>query len=74
MLRWVAMANPLKTYRSKTRQSQQDVADKLGVSRQMVSFLENGEREYTADMSVLIEKKLGIPREKFRPDLFEMAA
>ena len=68
------MSNPLKTYREQKGLSQQDIADKLDVSRQMVGFLENGEREFTADMAVLIEKKLGIERAKFRPDLFERAA
>lgn len=65
------MANPLKSYRTSSELSQREVADKLGVSRQMVGFLENGEREFTADMAVMIEKKLGILRSKLRPDLFE---
>ena len=66
--------DPLKVYRDDNQLSQQDIADKLGVSRQLVGMLETGERTYTADMAVLIEKKIGIPRVKFRPDLFEMAA
>lgn len=68
------MANPLKSYRASSELSQQEVADKLGVSRQMVSFLENGARDFTADMAVLMEKKLGILRSRVRPDLFEKAA
>ena len=66
--------NPLKAYREQQGLSQQEVADKLGVSRQMVGFLENGEREFTADMAVKIEKELGIPREEILPELFRRAA
>jgi transcriptional regulator with XRE-family HTH domain len=66
--------NPLKSYREEQGLSQQEVADKLGVSRQMVSFLENGERDFTADMAVLMEKKLGIARGHVRPDLFGRVA
>lgn len=68
------MANPLKSYRASSELSQQAVADKLGVSRQMVGFLENGERDFTAEMAVLMEKKLGIPRASVRADLFAKAA
>lgn len=64
------MSNPLKSYRTQNQLSQEAVAEKLGISRQMVSFLENGERDFTADMAVLIEQKLGINRVMFRPDLF----
>lgn len=68
------MSNVLKSYRERNGLSQQDVADKLSVSRQMVGFLETGERDCTADMAVLIEKKLGIPRSQLRSDLWERAA
>lgn len=66
--------DPLRAYREENRLSQQEVADRLKVSRQLVGMLETGERPYTADMAVLIEKALGIPRAKLRPDLFELAA
>ena len=66
--------NPLKAYREAKQLSQQEVADKLGVSRQMVGFLENGEREFTPEMAVKIEKELGIPREEILPELFRRAA
>lgn len=66
--------NPLKAYREVHNLSQQEVADKLGVSRQMVGFLETGEREFTAEMAVKLEKELGIPREQVRADLFGRAA
>lgn len=68
------MSDPLKAYRGKKGLSQQHVADKLGVSRQMVSFLENGEREYTPDMALLIEKKFGIDRAEILPKLFRREA
>lgn len=64
------MSNPLKAYRKRQRLSQQEVADKLGISRGMVGLLENGQREYTAETAVLIEKRLGINRVVLRPDIF----
>lgn len=66
--------NPLKAYREAQGLSQQEIADRIGVSRQMVGFLENGEREFTADMAVKIEKELGIPREDTMPEFFKRAA
>lgn len=64
------MSNPLKAYRLKNEMSQQEVADRLGVSRAMVGHLENGDRDFTADMAVLIEQTFGIARVLIRPDLF----
>jgi transcriptional regulator with XRE-family HTH domain len=64
------MPNALRAYREKKGLSQQEVADALGISRAMVGLLENGERPFTAEMAVLIEKKLGQSRVLFRPDLF----
>ncbi len=68
------LADPLRAYRELHGMSQQWLADKLKVSRQLVSMLELGEREYTADMCVLIEEKIGVPREAMRPDLFKREA
>lgn len=62
--------DPLKAYRAERSLSQQELADMLRISRQMVGFLEAGERPYTAEMCVLIEDQIGIPRAVFRPDLF----
>lgn len=62
--------NPLKTYRDENGLTQQQLADKLAISRQMVGMLETGEREFTAEMCVHVEKKIGIPRETMRSDLF----
>lgn len=68
------MANALLAYRERKKLSQQEVADSLGISRQMVSFLENDEREFTINMVLLIEEKLGINRLMLRPDYFRKRA
>lgn len=67
---WQSMANPLLAYRKKRGLSQQQVADKLGISRQLVSMIECGERGFTADMALHIEHRLGIDRMVMRPDYF----
>lgn len=64
------MPNALLAYRERKKLSQQQVADALDISRQMVGFLENDERPFTADMALLIEEKLGINRLLLRPDYF----
>lgn len=64
------MGNPLKAYREQESLSQQDIAERIGISRQMVGFLENGERDFTAEMALRIEDALGINRVLMRPDLF----
>lgn len=74
MLPCVAMSNPLRKYRDENELSQQEVADKLGISRSMVGFLENEEREFTLDMALLVEKKLGIDRATTLPKLFKREA
>lgn len=66
--------SPLRAYREKKKLSQEELASLLGVSRQMVGMLETGERQYTAEMAVSIEEKLGINRVRFRPDLFRKKA
>ena len=53
--------------------SQQKVADKLGVSRSLVAMIECGDRGFTDEMALDIEKKLGIDRMITRPDLFRRA-
>lgn len=64
------MANPLLAYRKKHGLSQQALADKLGISRQLVSMIECGDRSFTDEMSLHIEARLGIDRMITRPDLF----
>ena len=68
-----SMANPLRAYRKLHRLSQQKVADKLGVSRSLVAMIECGDRGFTDEMALDIEKKLGIDRMITRPDLFRRA-
>jgi transcriptional regulator with XRE-family HTH domain len=70
----MATPNPLKAYREAKGLAQQEVADKLGVSRAMVGHLESGAREFTPDMAVRCEKKLGIPREDLLPEFFRKVA
>jgi transcriptional regulator with XRE-family HTH domain len=68
------MANPLRAYREKHGLSQAELASMLKVSRQMVGLLEKGERNYTAEMALTIERRLGIDRVLTRPDLFRRKA
>lgn len=64
------MANPLRAYRKRHRLSQQQLADKLEISRSLLSMIECGDRGFTDDMALHIEAKLGIDRMVTRPDLF----
>lgn len=68
------MSNPLLAYRTKKALSQEAVAEMLGVSRQMVGMLEKGERNFTAEMAVKVEQRLGIDRVLVRPDIFRRRA
>jgi transcriptional regulator with XRE-family HTH domain len=68
------MSNPLRAYRENRSLSQEVVAEMLGVSRQMVGMLEKGERNFTAEMAVKIEQRLGIDRVLVRPDIFRRKA
>ena len=64
------MANPLLAYRKKARLTQQELADKLDVSRQLVAAIEGGDRGITDEMALHIEARLGLDRMITRPDLF----
>lgn len=68
------MSSPLRAYRERKGLTQEELASKLNISRQMVGALENGEREYTAEMCLTIERELGIDRVLLRPDLFRRRA
>jgi transcriptional regulator with XRE-family HTH domain len=60
-------------YREENDLSQEELAGKLGVSRQMVSFIENGERDITPENASSWGRVLGIPREKLHPIFSEAA-
>lgn len=62
--------HPLKAYRYDEGLTQTDLADKLGISVGQLCRLERGSRGITGLMAVKIERKLGIPRNKLRPDLW----
>lgn len=66
--------DPLLRYRIENNLTQAQLAKRLKLSRQMVAALETGRRPYTADMAVHIEKRIGIPRARIRPDYFSRAA
>jgi len=55
------------SYREKHGLTQGDLAQKIGVSRQMVNFIENGERNITPENADEWGRILGIPREKLHP-------
>jgi len=64
--------HPIREYRLKQPipLSQSSIADRIGVSAQLVSRYETGQKRVTAEKAVIIEKALGIPREVLRPDIF----
>lgn len=68
--------HPLTAYRQKQRPElrQDALAALLGVSKAAVSRWERGIRKPDADNARLIQRKLGIPVRKLRPDLAELVA
>lgn len=71
------MAKPkhaLRDYRKANELSAAEVAKKLGVAESTLRSYENGTREVDGDTAVLIENRLGIPREDIRSDLFRREA
>lgn len=66
--------HPLVEYREKHGLTQQELADKLKVSRGLISLIESGERPITAQNAKDWEGILGIPREKLCPEIFGRAA
>lgn len=65
--------NPIKDYRASKGWSLKRLADRLGVSVQLISHIENGRRQITAEKAVDWELRTGgeITRYELRPDLFD---
>lgn len=64
------MTNPLLTYRTKNGLSQLELAEKLGISRQLVSLIESGKRRITPDNAVDWAPRLGLGRNSLLPASF----
>ena len=62
--------NPLRAYRRTKRLPPDAVAGMLGIHPATLRSYENGHRRITGEMSVKIERLLGIDRVLLRPDLF----
>lgn len=69
----MAKSNPLLTYRQANNLTQKQVAKRLRCSRSLIDKIESG-GTVTAEMAVLMERRLGIERNEFRPDLWEKVA
>lgn len=66
--------HPLRVYREKEGLSQEELADRLGVSRQMVGLIETGERAITPENALEWEKVIPVSKEKLCPRIFGKAA
>lgn len=64
----------MKAYREQAGLSQEELAEKLGVSRQMVGFIETGERSVTPQKALEWEKLIPLSKEVLCPDIFGQAA
>ena len=62
------MKNVVKEKRTEKGLTQQDLATALQVSRQTISYIENGQKKPTILLALRLAEKLGIPVEK----LFEL--
>ncbi|GMA08198.1 hypothetical protein GCM10025886_13490 [Tetragenococcus halophilus subsp. flandriensis] len=47
-------------YRKKAKLSQQDVADKVGLSQHHIGLLENGQRQWTLETFIKVTSAIGI--------------
>lgn len=54
----------------KAEGSQEDVAKKLGISRQLLSMIEIGQRKPTLKLMFRMSRHFGIDAEKLFPDIF----
>jgi len=62
--------HPLLAYRLRSALTQEDIARKVGVSAALICRMEKGNRVTSPKVAVAIEKKLGIPKAKLRPDIW----
>ena len=60
----------IKKHLTKRKITQIQLAKAMGFSQQMVSHIVNGKRKVPLSKLSAFEKFTGIPREKFRPELF----
>jgi len=66
--------HPLRIYREKEGLSQEELAEKLGISRQMVGLIEAGERAVTPENALQWEKLIPLPKERLCPKIFRVTA
>lgn len=66
--------HPLREYREKAELSQDDLAETLGISRQMVGLIETGERRITPENALAWERLIPVSKEKLCPDVFDPPA
>lgn len=59
--------SPLRRYRERHDLTQQEVADRLKVSRSLVGKWEKGDKRMTVEMILLVERELGIDRDELLP-------
>ncbi len=66
------MHDALRSYRKRTRTTQEGLAQLLGVTRTTVARWETGTRNIDTDKLDDIAEKTGIPKRELRPDLAEV--
>ena len=64
--------HPLAAYRAQAEISQDELAQRLGISRAMVGHIENRIRKVSAEDAIAFEERLGglVSRHALRPDIF----
>lgn len=62
--------HPLRYWRFMNGMRLAETGARLGISESFLSLVERDKRSITPELAMRIEKKLGIPRAKLRPDLW----
>lgn len=62
--------HPIRYWRFMHGQRLLETATKLGISESFLSLVETNRRGLSREMAIKVEKKLGIPKAKLRPDLW----